>query len=145
MIETDQTIYVQDLKQYHHNTLVFGKDIRDMNWSWYQQTNQPYDFEQHLTNEHHHCYRLHYDKSNINDMIPLVKHAEYFQPISNELYKSYEQYDQTTLKTLFKIEKNGLKTYEKFVYSEYNPYTSTGRPSNRFGGMNFSIKQIRRK
>jgi hypothetical protein len=138
MIETDQTIYVQDLKQYHHNTLVFGKDIRDMNWSWYQQTNQPYDFEQHLTNAHHHCYRLHYDKSNINDMIPLVKHAEYFQPISNELYKSYEQYDQTTLKTLFKIEKNGLKTYEKFVYSEYNPYTSTGRPSNRFGGMNFA-------
>ena len=43
MIETEQTIYVQDLKQYHHNTLVFGKDIRDMNWSWYQQTNQPYD------------------------------------------------------------------------------------------------------
>ena len=38
-------------------------------------------------------------------MIPLVKHFEYFQPISNELYKSYEQYDQTTLKTLFKIEK----------------------------------------
>ena len=47
MIETDQTIYVQDLKQYHHNTLVFGKDIRDMNWSYYQQTNQPYDSEQH--------------------------------------------------------------------------------------------------
>ena len=43
MIETEQTIYVQDLKQYHHNTLVFGKDIRDMNWSYYQQTNQPYD------------------------------------------------------------------------------------------------------
>ena len=41
MIETEQTIYVQDLKQYHHNTLVFGKDIKDMNWSYYQQTNQP--------------------------------------------------------------------------------------------------------
>jgi len=24
------------------------------------------------------------------------------------------------------------------VYSEYNPYTTTGRPSNRFGGINFS-------
>ena len=138
MIETDQTIYVQDLKQYHHNTLVFGKDIRDMNWSWYQQTNQPYDTEQHLTNAHHHYNRLHYDKQNINDVIPLVKHSEYFGPISKQLYKSYEQHDQTILENLYKIEKNGLKTYEKIVYSEYNPYTSTGRPSNRFGGLNFA-------
>ena len=138
MIETDQTIYVQDLKQYHHNTLVFGKDIRDLNWSYYQQTNQPYDSEQHLTNAHHHQYRLHYDKQNINDVVPLVKHAEYFEPISRELYKSYEQHDQTILENLYQIERNGLKTYEKIVYSEYNPYTSTGRPSNRFGGLNFA-------
>jgi len=54
MIETNQTIYVDDLKKYKHNTLVFGKDIRDLNWSWYQQTNQPYDFDEHLTNSHHH-------------------------------------------------------------------------------------------
>jgi hypothetical protein len=27
---------------------------------------------------------------------------------------------------------------DKMVYSEYNPYTATGRPSNRFGGMNFA-------
>jgi len=138
MIETNQTIFVQDLKQYHHNTLVFGKDIRDLNWSWYQQTNQPYDFDEHLTNSHHHCYRLHYDKQNINDVVPLVKHAEYFQPISKQLYERYEQHDQTILENLYQIERNGLKTYEKIVYSEYNPFTSTGRPSNRFGGMNFA-------
>jgi len=138
MIETNQTIYVDDLKKYKHNTLVFGKDIRDLNWSWYQQTNQPYDFDEHLTNSHHHCYRLHYDKQNINDVVPLVKHAEYFQPISKQLYERYEQHDQTILENLYQIERNGLKTYEKIVYSEYNPFTSTGRPSNRFGGMNFA-------
>ena len=138
MIETNQTIYVDDLKKYKHNTLVFGKDIRDLNWSWYQQTNQPYDFDEHLTNSHHHCYRLHYDKQNINDVVPLVKHAEYFQPISKQLYERYEQHDQTILENLYTIERNGLKTYEKIVYSEYNPFTSTGRPSNRFGGMNFA-------
>ena len=138
LIETDQTIYVQDLKQYKHNTLVFGKDIRDLNWSWYQQTNQPYDFDEHLTNSHHHYYRLHYDKQNINDVVPLVKHAEYFQPISKQLYKEYQQHDQTILENLYEIERNGLKTYEKIIYSEYNPFTSTGRPSNRFGGMNFA-------
>ena len=138
MINTEQTIYVQDLKQYLHNTLVFSDDVKDLNWSWYMKTNQPYDFEQHLTNAHHHCYRLYYDKQNINDVVPLVKHAEYFEPISKELYKSYEYQDQTILKNLHQIEKNGLKTYEKIVYSEYNPYTSTGRPSNRFGGLNFA-------
>ena len=138
MIETEQTIYVDDLKKYRHNTLVFGKDIKDLNWCWYQQTNQPYDFEQHLTNAHHHQYRLHYDKQNINDIVPLVKHAEYFEPISKQLYERYEQHDQTILENLYQIERNGLKTYEKIIYSEYNPFTSTGRPSNRFGGMNFA-------
>ena len=138
LITTDQTIYVDDLKQYRHNALVISDDVRDMNWSWYQQTNQPYDMEQHLTNAHHHYNRLHYDKENINDLIPLVKHAEYLGPISKELYKSYEQHDQTILENLYQIERNGLKTYEKIIYSEYNPYTSTGRPSNRFGGLNFA-------
>ena len=138
LITTNQTIYVDDLKQYRHNALVISDDVRDMNWSWYQQTNQPYDMDQHLTNAHHHQYRLNYDKENINDVIPLVKHAEYFGPISKELYKSYEQHDQTILENLYQIERNGLKTYEKIVYSEYNPFTSTGRPSNRFGGMNFA-------
>ncbi len=138
LITTKQTIYVQDLKQYQHNTLVFSDDVRDLNWAYYMKTNQPYDFEQHLTNAHHHCYRLHYDKQNINDVVPLVKHAEYFEPISKQLYKEYQQHDQTILETLFDIERNGLKTYEKIIYSEYNPFTSTGRPSNRFGGLNFA-------
>ena len=138
LITTKQTIYVDDLKQHRHNALVISDDIRDMNWSWYQQTNQPYDMEQHLTNAHHHYNRLHYDKENINDLIPLVKHAEYFGPISKELYERYEQHDQTILENLYTIERNGLKTYEKIIYSEYNPFTSTGRPSNRFGGMNFA-------
>ena len=97
MIETNQTIFVQDLKQYHHNTLVFGKDIRDMNWSYYLQHNKPYDSEQHLTSAHHHYNRLHHDKKNINDLIPLVKHLEYFKPIAENLFESYTEQDQTLL------------------------------------------------
>ena len=138
MIETEQTIFVQDLKQYYHNTLVFGKDIRDMNWSYYLQQNKPYDTEQHLTNAHHHYYRIHYDKKNINDIVPLVKHTEYLKPIAENLFHHYKKQDQTILENLYQIERSGLRTYEKIVYSEYNPYTSTGRPSNRFGGMNFA-------
>ena len=80
------------------------------------------------------------DEENINDVIPLVKHAEYFSNLSKGLVHNFEKdYDQTILEVLYQIEKNGLYTTdEKMVYSEYNPYTSTGRPSNRFGGMNFA-------
>ena len=138
VIQTDQTIYVSDIKKYKHNTLVISKDVRDMNWSYYLQHNKPYDFEQHLTGAHHHYNRLHYNKDDVNDLVPLVKHIEYLEPIAKNLYQSYEEHDQTTLLTLQDIERHGLRTYEKMVYSEYNPYTSTGRPSNRFGGMNFA-------
>ena len=63
---------------------------------------------------------------------------EYFKLLGKELLDYLEtDDDQTILTTLGKIEKNGLQTTEKFVYSEYNPFTSTVRPSNRFGGMNF--------
>ena len=65
------------------------------------------------------------------------------------------EYMHDLLNTLKRIESAGLKvnlelfnkTYEdrtkrafkeSMVYSEYNPYTITGRPSNRFGGINFS-------
>ena len=138
LIETEQTIFVQDLKQYYHNTLVISKDIRDMNWSYYLQHNKSYESEQHMTSAHFHYNRIHHDKQNINDLIPLVKHTEYFKPVAENLFHHYKEQDQTILENLYEIERNGLKTYEKIVYSEYNPYTSTGRPSNRFGGMNFA-------
>ena len=48
-------------------------------------TNQPYDFDKHLTNARHHNYRLHYDKENVNDIVPLVKHGEYLHKIAIDL------------------------------------------------------------
>ena len=69
--------------------------------------------------------RFYYNKDFLGspDGRPIRILAEYFGPISKELYKSYEQHDQTTLETLYEIERNGLKTYEKIIYSEYNPFT----------------------
>jgi DNA polymerase I-like protein with 3'-5' exonuclease and polymerase domains len=40
--------------------------------------------------------------------------------------------------TLAEIERNGIYTTEGMVYSDYNIHTSTGRPSNAFGGINFA-------
>ena len=50
----------------------------------------------------------------------------------------YNIYNENVLENLQKIESNGLQTIDGMVYSEYNPYTATGRPSNRFGGLNFA-------
>ena len=140
----DSKVCVGDMKSFLHNSMVEADEIFgliDLNWCHYNKTNEPYDFDKHLTTAHHHNYRLHYDKENINDIIPLVKHGEYLSKVANELMdyvEDIEYYDQDILEVLSKIESNGLQTTNGMVYTEYNPYTSTGRPSNRFGGMNFA-------
>ena len=139
-LNIDTPMLVSDLKSHKHISMITSNEVYDLNWCHYMKTHQPYDFDKHLTTAHHHNYRLHYDKENVNDIIPLVKHAEYFEKVSKELMVNFEkEYDQTILEVLYEIEKNGLYTTDdKMVYSEYNPYTLTGRPSNRFGGMNFA-------
>jgi hypothetical protein len=101
----------------------------------------------------------------INKIIPLTVWAV---NIKNEVFKFKEVFDnlellsstyfiklRETVSILRDIENEGiavdvelLKTYfnentlrcfkQTFVYSEYNPFTITGRPSNRFAGINFS-------
>jgi hypothetical protein len=45
--------------------------------------------------------------------------------------------DRTLLSQHFSSDTNRAFK-DNMVYTEYNPYTATGRPSNRFGGMNFA-------
>ncbi len=87
---------------------------------------------------------------NLHYSIPLtswVETAEAFLQHCEHLYKRYEsteldpafQYiNQLTIPTLGNIEKSGIQTTDGLVYSDYNIYTSTGRPSNAFGGINFA-------
>ena len=88
---------------------------------------------------------------NLHYSIPLtswVETAEAFLQHCEHLYKRYESTEhdsafqfinQITIPTLASIEKSGLYTTDNnFVYSDYNIYTSTGRPSNAFGGINFA-------
>ena len=87
-----------------------------------------------------------YKKPNMNRVIPVLKHIEKCRSIVKTLIDiivKNEQpvnvsYNNEILDNLSFIEKNGLITTEGKVFSEYNLYTSTGRPSNRFGGINFA-------
>jgi hypothetical protein len=47
-------------------------------------------------------------------------------------------YNNEVLDNLTYVESNGIQSVEGIKYTEYNLYTSTGRPSNRFGGINFA-------
>jgi hypothetical protein len=74
--------------------------------------------------------------------------------INDVVNKSVLKFITDAVQTLRDIEKNGLAVdmevfgnhftdKKKFVnngmvYTEYHPYTMTGRPSNRFGGINFA-------
>ncbi len=88
---------------------------------------------------------------NLHYSIPLtswVETAEAFLQHCKHMYDRYQSTEETsafefvnqiTIPTLTKIENAGLWTTDnKFVYSDYNTYTSTGRPSNAFGGINFA-------
>lgn len=97
----------------------------------------------------------------INKIIPLVKHKELVQNVYRTILKSikydiynesyYQKINNYVIKSLSEVESNGLfvdierfhthfdsKVDNGFVYSQYNLHTSTGRPSNRFGGVNYA-------
>jgi len=97
-----------------------------------------------------------------NYLVPILKHLEYCQTIKNlflsypsiEINKSLVYYNDIAIPILYHIESNGL-FYDKelfktflpsktnqlkfdYLYSQYSLLTTTGRPTNKFGGINFS-------
>jgi hypothetical protein len=143
-LETNTTKYTLDKKRLKH--LLPLNNIVDVNLLHYIDTNQPLQLENIDTNAHNFFNMRHYKKKNVNRVIPILKHLEYCRKISKELKvtitKSSDSdnmsYNNDVLDNLSYIEQNGIQTESNLVYSEYNIYTSTGRPSNRFGGTNFA-------
>jgi len=136
------------------------KNLIDMDMVEYFYKNQPIedDFE---TPAHEFFTRQFGNFNNLNSIIPITKHIEKSQAICQRFLDVYDffteddafdKYNNLLLDSLYQIERNGLYTnyeqfinkfngvpvYDRFAYSEYNVYTTTGRPSNRFGGINFA-------
>ena len=99
-------------------------------------------------------------RDGLGSSIPIMKWGEVLRDITEEwnLYDTVPWVDDTMIPLLSEIERSGfgvdrekfldrwpqnqkqIATNEQgdFVYTEYNPYTITSRPSNRHGGVNFS-------
>jgi hypothetical protein len=93
--------------------------------------------------------------------IPLMKIVEVIEPQFLKYYSNnsdsntYQWYNETFIPTLSEMEGYGIRvdgkkfvdrwnqatkhlTDDNLVYTEYNPFTVTGRPSNRHGGVNYA-------
>lgn len=95
-------------------------------------------------------------RDNLGKIIPIIKWYEVIHTFTQSMSLStYDNWiDNTMIPLLSDIERNGLRVVsEKFidkwpasakhinndiVYTEYNPYTATSRPSNRHGGVNYA-------
>ena len=143
-LESDTKKYTYDRKKLNH--FIKLDNVIDVNLMHYMATSVPLSIEEIDTNAHHFFNTMYYRKKNINTIIPVLKHLEYCRKLATLLRDTIEKYGQyvnvlynnDVLDNLTHIEHNGLQTTNDVVYSEYNPYTSTGRPSNRFGGINFA-------
>ena len=122
-------------------------NVSDVNLLHYMRTNQPLDIESIDTDAHRFFNMMHYKKHNINRVIPILKHLDYSRQLTVLLRETLEnrrdsddnfKYNDEITDNLSHIEQNGLQTVDKMVYSQYNIFTSTGRPSNRFSGINFA-------
>ena len=132
----------------------------DVDSSYFLKTAQTIDyrtpFQSYLTKWTHKGY---YD--NLIQSIPLLKLGEIVQSFITQFTSldttnhNFNWYNNTYIPILSAIEEFGIRVdREKFsdrwpsspkhltpsdrIYTEYNPFTITGRPSNRHGGINFS-------
>jgi hypothetical protein len=136
--------YTYDKKQLNH--FIQLDNVVDVNLLNYMATGLPLSIEETDTNAHQFFNIRYYRKDNLNTIIPVLKHLEKCRKIVKILkgtIKNYSghvnmSYNNDVLDNLGYIEKNGIQTTNELVFSEYNIFTSTGRPSNRFGGINFA-------
>ena len=115
------------------------------------------------TNAHNFVRRNFSNLPNLNGCVPVYKHAKAFMEnvekikkmnFSGIMEKEFHFTNDNMVSLFAKLESNGLCVSDDFtdvfgeeqtkhiknnvVFSQYNLLTSTGRPSNRFGGINYA-------
>lgn len=145
-------IYVNDKKEFLHAFkwgIAKSRKVLDLNLAGWFITNKPTDTTEISTTAHDFIERKYISFPRVNTIIPIYKHLEKCRSVKETTFKryntdsiqqrqSYTRYNEDMLYNLYAIETAGLNTHSKLEYTQYNPYTSTGRPSNRYGGINYA-------
>jgi len=141
----------------NENTLVLGNRYiqskgLDYEWVYFEEYGKPFIFNE-FAESLYKGYRN--DYTEMNDCIPLMKWYELLKAIPDiQNRRSWYRTYSDSIKILGRLEGAGVKVEEeKFidsfsfnpafidagkVYTQYNPYTTTGRPSNRHLNVNYS-------
>jgi hypothetical protein len=139
-------IYVKDKKEFLHYFALH---------TLYDITLQQPTYIPEYTQTHNWFYHKYKGKKDINRIIPIVKHYEYCEKTFNNLKNRINEpinnfYNHKATVVFNAIERSGIRiNREKFeshfhildsntIYSQFNFKTLTGRPSNKFGGVNYA-------
>ena len=135
--------YIFDKKAFNHSMSL--NTLNDTNLNFYLDSSNPLYIDNLTTNTHDFFHINFSTLNNINRYIPIMKHLEYGRKLVRKMRDLFfydernKNYNENVIDNLTKIEDNGLFISDNgYQYSQYNIYTSTGRPSNRFGGVNFA-------
>ena len=140
----------------NENTLVLGNRYLssigiDYELAYFEENGTPFIFNE-FAGEVYRQYR--FDFKELNDCIPLMKWYEILQKLPIvDINKKWLRNYSLSINLLGRLEGAGVKVVEEnfidsfafpseymrkgFVFTQYNPYTTTGRPSNRHLGVNW--------
>ena len=139
LLKTDNKKYVWDVKSLKH--IIDFNNMVDINTLYYLKYNKEIDLYDLENNTRQFYNSKFYLTEDLNSVIPLMKQIEFLEKLTTSLNLDYslenDEYNEI-LDALFNIENVGLYKDSDLVYTQYNPFTATGRPSNRFGGVNYA-------
>jgi len=152
--QSKQQKWIWDKKGFLQTDILI-ENLKDVQTSLFFNSNKIYPFKDKLEVLTNFYYRLGI-RDDLGKSIPIMKWGEVLRGIVDEwkLIPNNTWVDDTMIPILSDIERMGIRVdTEKFidrwpnhqkhillgnVFTEYNPYTITSRPSNRHGGVNFS-------
>ena len=142
VLNSIENIYVRDRKEFLHYFPIKH---------CYQPPPSPHTYIPQLTQAHTQLYHRYPQVQNLNTIVPIVKHYEVceqnytnyekirFNPFYNKAALVFNQLERAGIKVdQTKFEQYFDKEANEFIYTQYNLNTLTTRPSNAFGGINFS-------
>jgi len=142
VLNSIENIYVRDRKEFLHYFPIKH---------CYQPPPSPHTYIPQLTQAHTQLYHRYPQVQNLNTIVPIVKHYEVCEqnhanynitninPFYNKAALVFNQLERAGIKVdKTKFEQYYDREVNEFIYTQYNLNTLTTRPSNAFGGINFS-------
>jgi len=149
----NSVVYAYDKDTLWHKRLD-KPELIDVQAQYYLYSNQACNFETPPIVSYYD--RLYPACGSIGSLVSLIKHEEIARELCQDtlvrdIQPGLSFYQTTLLPALRQIESAGLQVDRELfkqrfdldcrqgvTYTQYNPYTTTGRPSNRFAGVNYA-------